>query len=110
MHICSGYFTQVGKSWPVGLLLKYFWNKHLFYKLKHTSITNFAALITHKTSRLRPFVLLILSYNFSISPFLLVALMVCIVMIVIHMPKDGVCPIQVLTQDADMAENINFDG
>ena len=35
--------------------------------------------------------------------------MVCIVMIVIRMPNDGVCPIQVVTQDADMAENINFN-
>ena len=26
------------------------------------------------------------------------------------MPNDGVCPIQVVTQDADMAENINFNG
>ena len=36
--------------------------------------------------------------------------MVCIVMIVIRMPNDGVCPIQVVTQDADMAENIDFYG
>ena len=35
--------------------------------------------------------------------------MVCI-MIVIPMPNDGVCPIQVVMQDADMAENINFIG
>ena len=35
--------------------------------------------------------------------------MVCIVMNVIHMSNDGVCPIQVITQDADMAENINFN-
>ena len=41
---------------------------------------------------------------------LLFALMVCIVLIVIRMPNDGVCPIQVVTQDADMAENINFNG
>ena len=54
--------------------------------------------------------LLILPCNFSIFPFLLVALMVCIVMIVIHMPNDGVCPTQVVTKDADMAENINFNG
>ena len=26
------------------------------------------------------------------------------------MPNDGVCPIQVFKQDADMAENINFNG
>ena len=72
--------------------------------------TNFAALITHKTSRRSyPLVLLILSYNFSIFPFLLVALMVCIVMIVIYMPNDDVCAIQVITQDADMAKNINFN-
>ena len=43
-------------------------------------------------------------------PFLLVALMVCIVMFVIRMPNGGVCPIQVVRQDADMAENINFNG
>ena len=36
--------------------------------------------------------------------------MVCIVMIVIRTPNDGVCPIQGVTQDADMAENINFNG
>ena len=36
--------------------------------------------------------------------------MVCIVMIVIRMPNDCICPIQVVTQDADMAENINFYG
>ena len=36
--------------------------------------------------------------------------MVCIVMIVIGMPNDGVCPIQVITQDGHMAENINFNG
>ena len=39
--------------------------------------------------------------------------MVCIydyVMIEICMPNDGDCPIQVVTQDADMAENINFNG
>ena len=57
-----------------------------------------------------PLSLLILSHNFSIFPFLLVALMVCIVMIVIRTPNDGVCPIQDVTQDADMAENINFNG
>ena len=39
-----------------------------------------------------------------------IALMICIVMIVIRMPNDGVCPIQVVTQDADMTENINFNG
>ena len=33
--------------------------------------------------------------------------MVCIVMIVICMPNDDVCLIQVIMQDADMAENIN---
>ena len=26
------------------------------------------------------------------------------------MPNDGFCPIQVVTQNADMAENINFNG
>ena len=57
-----------------------------------------------------PHALLILPDNFSIFPFLLVALMVCIVMIVMRMPNDGVCPIQVVTQDADIAENINFNG
>ena len=31
--------------------------------------------------------------------------MLCIVMIVIRMPNDGVCPIQVVIQDAHMAEN-----
>ena len=31
-------------------------------------------------------------------------------MIVIRMPNDGVCLIQVVTQDADMAENINLNG
>ena len=32
-------------------------------------------------------------------------------MIVIRLSNDGgVCPIQVVTQDADMAENINFNG
>ena len=31
-------------------------------------------------------------------------------MIVIRLPNDGICPIQVITQDADMAENINFNG
>ena len=36
--------------------------------------------------------------------------MVGIVMIVIRMPNDGVCQIQVVTQDADMVENINFNG
>ena len=41
---------------------------------------------------------------------LLVELMVCIVMIVVRMPNNGVCPIQLVTQDADMAENINFNG
>ena len=35
--------------------------------------------------------------------------MVCIVVIVIHIPNDSICPIQVVTQDADMAEN-NFNG
>ena len=35
--------------------------------------------------------------------------MVCIIMIVMRMPNDGVCSIQVVTQDADMAENINFN-
>ena len=104
-------------SAPVGVLhakirtyfLKYFWNKHLFYELKHTSITNFAALVTRKISRHSyPLALLILSYNLSIFPFLFVALMACIVMIVKHMPNDGVCPIQVVTQDADMAETANF--
>ena len=35
---------------------------------------------------------------------------IIIIMIVIRMPNDGVCPIQVVTQDADMAENINFNG
>ena len=104
-------------SAPVGALnakirtnfLKYFfYNKHLFYELKHTSITKFAALVTHKTSRHSyPLALLILSYNICIVPFLLVALMVCIV---IRMPNDGVCQIQVITQDADMAKNINFNG
>ena len=83
----------------------------MFYELKHTSISNFAALVTHKISRHSyPHALLILPYNFSIFPFLLVALMVCIIIIVIRMPNNGVCPIQVVTQDADMAENINFDG
>ena len=51
-----------------------------------------------------------LPYNFSNFPFLLVALMICIIMIEIRMINDGVCPIQVVTQDADMAENINFNG
>ena len=47
--------------------LKYFWNKHLFNELKQTFITNFAALVTHKTSRHSyPLALLILSYHFSI--------------------------------------------
>ena len=36
--------------------------------------------------------------------------MICIVMIVIRMPNDGVCPIQVVMQDADMAENIILMG
>ena len=36
--------------------------------------------------------------------------MVCIVMIVICMPNDGICPFQVVMQDAGMAENINFNG
>ena len=31
-------------------------------------------------------------------------------MIVIRMPNDDVCPIQVVTQDTDMAEDINFNG
>ena len=31
--------------------LKKFSNKQLFYELKHTSISNFADLVTHKTSR-----------------------------------------------------------
>ena len=35
--------------------------------------------------------------------------MVCISMIVIRMPNDGICPIQVIKQDADMAENIDFN-
>ena len=57
-----------------------------------------------------PLALLILIYKFSIFPFLLVALIVCIVMIVICVPNNGVCPIQVVTQDADMTENINLNG
>ena len=36
--------------------------------------------------------------------------MVCIVMIVICMPNDSISPIQVITQDADMEENIYFNG
>ena len=32
--------------------------------------------------------------------------MVCIVMIIIRMPNESVCPIQVVTQDADMAETL----
>ena len=54
--------------------------------------------------------LLILSYNFSIFQFSLIALIVCTVMNVIGMPNDGVYPIQVVTQDADMVENINLNG
>ena len=65
---------------------------------------SYPSLVTHNRTRL-----LILTYN-SIFPFLLVALMIFIVMIVIRMPNDGVCPIQVVTQDADMAENSNFNG
>ena len=42
-------------------------------------------------------------------PFLLVAFMVCIVMTVIRMPNGGVCPIQVITKDADMTKNININ-
>ena len=34
--------------------------------------------------------------------------MVCINMIVMRMPNDGICPIQVVMQDAGMAENIKF--
>ena len=45
----------------------FFLNKHLFYEVKHTSISNFAALVTHKTSRQSyPHALLILPNNFSI--------------------------------------------
>ena len=40
---------------------------------------------------------------------LMVAMMVCIVMIAICMPNEGVCPIQVIIKDADMAEKINFN-
>ena len=74
-------------SAPVGALNARIWtnflfflHKHLFYELKHTSISNFAALVTHKTSRHSyPHGLLILPYNFSIFPFLLVVLMVYII-------------------------------
>ena len=34
----------------------------------------------------------------------------CIVMIVICMPNDGICPVQIITLDADMAENIILMG
>ena len=94
-------------SAPVGALnvkirsyfLKYFGKKaFVFCKLKHTSITNFTALVTHKSScHSYPLALLILSYNFSIFQLLLVSLMVCIVMIVIPMPNDGFCLIHVVT-------------
>ena len=64
-----------------------------------TYISNFAVLVTHKTSlHLYPHVLLILHYNFSIFPVLLVALMVCIVMVVIHMPNDRVCQFKSLRE------------
>ena len=36
--------------------------------------------------------------------------MICIVMIVIRMTNDGVCPIQIVTQDADMAVYIYDSG
>ena len=51
----------------ISIFFYIFLNKHLFYEVKHTSISNFAALVTHKTSRQSyPHALLILPNNFSI--------------------------------------------
>ena len=76
--LCSFLFDQVAFCFFFYLFIYFilffflniFLNKHLFYELKHTSISNFAALVTHKISRHSyPHALLILPHNFGIFPF-----------------------------------------
>ena len=89
------------------ILYKYYqqaqtWNPIFFSSFFQLSSV-YPSLVTHIRTRCS-FCPIILAF----FPFSFAALMVCIVMIVIR--SQGVCSIQVVTQDADMAENINFYG
>ena len=104
------------KRWTcTKILYKYFqqaltWNP-IFFSSFVNSRRSYPSLVTHIRTRCSfcPIILVFFFFFFFFS-FLLIPLLVCIVMVVIRMPNDGLCPFQVVTPDADMGENINFNG